>query len=318
MDWRTHQGRKNVAATKTHPRKATHHRILVGTSSWADPGFTDWYPAGLPARSRLAYYAEHFDLVEVNTSFYAIPRPAVVAGWVAQTPDDFTFDFKLFQLLSRHRTTLEKLPRDLRPRTATRNAKVELTTRLERELALRIIDTIAPLREAGKLGALLLQLTPSFGPRSHTLEELDPLVKLFAGYKLAVELRHRGWVSDEQRPRTVEYFRARQLAYVTVDAPTSKHFMAMPALDIVTRPDLAYLRAHGRNTRGYLHGRTVAERFDYDYSNSEVEEIADRALHLAEQATEVHVLYNNNKGDYALRAAERTHGAIAAAQPGVV
>jgi uncharacterized protein YecE (DUF72 family) len=304
-----------VVAIKQHPRNMARHRILVGTSSWADPGFTDWYPEGLPARRRLSYYADHFDLVEVNTSFYAIPRPAVVAGWAAQTPDDFTFDFKLFQLLSRHRTALEKLPRDLRPLTAIRNAKVELNTRLERELALRIIDAIAPLREAGKLGALLLQLTPSFGPRKHTLEELDPLVELFADYKLAVELRHRAWVSDEQRPRTVEYFRSRRLAYVTVDAPTSAHFMAMPALDIVTRPDLAYLRAHGRNTRGYLHGRTVAERFDYDYSDQEVEEIADRALHLAEQATEVHVLYNNNKGDYALRAAERTRETILATRP---
>lgn len=286
------------------------HRILVGTSSWADPGFTDWYPAKLPARQRLAYYARHFDLVEVNTSFYAIPRPEVVASWVDQTPDRFVFDFKLFQLLSRHRTTLERLPRDLR-HLASNGPKVELTAALERALALRIREAIAPLREARKLGALLLQLTPSFGPRTHRLEELDDLVHLFKGYKLAVELRHRDWVTEAEQPRTAQFFRSRGLAYVTVDAPASEHFMAMPPLDLVTRPDLAYLRAHGRNTHGYLHGRSVAERFDYDYSAAELTGIADRATHLAEFASEVHVLYNNNKGDYALRAATGTRAILA-------
>ncbi len=172
---------------------------------------------------------------------------------------------------------------------------------LERELAHRTIDAIAPLKDAGKLGALLLQLTPSFSPRTHTLDELDDLVDLFDGYNIAVELRHHGWVTDEQEPRTEDYFRSHGLAYVTVDAPAGEHFMIMPPLDLVTRPDLAYLRAHGRNTEGYIHGRTVAERFDYDYTTAELKQIAKRAEHLAELATEVHVLYNNNKGDYALR-----------------
>src|SRR5205823_3575184 len=153
-------------------------------------------------------------------------RPQVVASWVDQTPERFTFDFKLFQLLSRHRTTLGHLPRDLR-HLAGNGAKVELTAALERELARRILDAIAPLREAGKLGALLLQLTPSFGPRTHRLEELDLLIDLFDGYRLAVELRHRGWVSETERPATEEFFRSRGLAYVTVDAPPSEHFMAM-------------------------------------------------------------------------------------------
>jgi uncharacterized protein YecE (DUF72 family) len=177
-----------------------------------------------------------------------------------------------------------------------------------------MIDAIAPLRDAGKLGALLVQLTPSFGPRTHTLEELDDMVELFDGYQIAVELQHRGWVTDDEEARTEKYFRSRRLAYVTVDAPAGEHFMIMPPLDLVTRRDLAYLRAHGRNAHGYIHGRTVAERFDYDYSTAELNEIAKRAEHLAELATEVHVLYNNNKGDYALRAAERTQRIVAAAE----
>jgi uncharacterized protein YecE (DUF72 family) len=295
--------RKSVSTRATKARKA---RFLVGTASWADPGFTDWYPPGLPARDRLTWYARHFNLVEVNTSYYAIPTPKVVAGWCDRTPDHFIFDVKLFQLLSRHRTTLDRLPRDLRGLAAVQRGKVELTPVLEREVAHRIIDAVAPLRDAGKLGALLLQLTPAFGPREHSLEELDGVVELFADYKLAVELRHRGWLTGEERETTEAYFRSRHLAYVTVDAPPSEHFTVMPPLDLVTRPDLAYLRAHGRNTHGYLHGKSVAERFDYDYPEAELREIAARAAHLAEGASEVHIVYNNNRGDYALRAATRT------------
>jgi uncharacterized protein YecE (DUF72 family) len=297
--------KRTVAAAKPS------RRILVGTASWADPGFTEWYPEGLPARERLDYYAQHFDLVEVNSSFYAVPQPKVVASWVERTPDDFTFDFKLFQLFSRHRTTLNQLPRELRTTARVVGGTVTPSAALERKLAARIRDVIAPLEEAGKLGALLVQLTPSFGPRTHTLEELDDLTELFGDYKIAVELRHRGWLEADQRERTEDYFRSRRLAFVSVDAPPSEHFMVMPSVDIVTRPDLAYLRAHGRNTHGYIHGRTVAERFDYDYSATELQEIVKRAKHLAKLATEVHIIYNNNKGDYAFRAAERTRARVA-------
>src|SRR5882672_8675362 len=91
-------------------------KVLVGTASWTDPGFIeDWYPPKLPARERLAWYAEHFNLVEVNSSFYAIPSQTVVANWAEQTPPGFVFDLKLPRLLSRHSTPLATLPRGLRP-----------------------------------------------------------------------------------------------------------------------------------------------------------------------------------------------------------
>src|SRR3989442_470343 len=90
-------------------------QILVGTASWTDPGFVaDWYPPKLPPQDRLAWYAEHFNLVEVNSSFYAVPSPTVTARWCEQTPAGFVFDVKLHRLLSRHRTEVKLLPRDLR------------------------------------------------------------------------------------------------------------------------------------------------------------------------------------------------------------
>src|SRR4051795_7082729 len=93
---------RNVRPGSTDPM------IVVGTSSWADPGFVEeWYPEDLPARERLAWYAERFDAVEVNSTFYAVPSPRTVERWADETPDGFTFDVKLHRLLSRHSADLK-------------------------------------------------------------------------------------------------------------------------------------------------------------------------------------------------------------------
>ena len=86
-------------------------KILVGTSSWADPGFVEeWYPPGMPARDRLAWYAQRFEAVEVNSSFYAIQEPGMVARWTEVTPPGFVFDYKLHRALSRHAAQVDSLP----------------------------------------------------------------------------------------------------------------------------------------------------------------------------------------------------------------
>ena len=272
-------------------------RILVGTSSWADPGFVeDWYPRGLPARDRLAWYAERFEAVEVNSSFYAVPEERTVRRWVEQTPDDFVFDYKLHRLLSRHAAPLESLPPDLRDKARTTSrGRVVLRPETELAMAEATLAAVAPLEEAGKFGAFLLQLTPAFSPKDHKLEELDALLEALAPRTIAVELRHRGWVKEERAQQTFEYLSGRNAAFVGVDAPPGDHLTIMPPVDAVTNPKLAYLRAHGRNTDGYLTGRSVAERFGWEYSGEELEEIAGRARNLAEQADFVHVQFNNNR-----------------------
>jgi len=92
---------------------------------------------------------------------------------------------------------------------------------------------------------------------------------------------------------------------VCVDAPPGEHVPIMPAVDAVTRSDLAYVRVHGRNTEGYMSGRTVAERFGWVYADEELSEIAGRAAQLAEDAGEVHVRFNNNRSADAPTAARR-------------
>jgi uncharacterized protein YecE (DUF72 family) len=280
--------------------------IRVGTASWSDPGFiADWYPAGLPARERLPWYAEHFNLVEVNSSFYAVPGAKTVARWCDQTPADFVFDVKLHRLLSRHSTSVKFLPSNLRKWARVHKDKVELTPDLEAALVERFLEGIQPLQEAGKLGALLLQLSPAFSPREYSLSELDDLIEMLHGYRLALELRHREWLTGERLAATVAYFKKRRVALVSVDAPRREHFMVLPPVDVATDPNLAYLRAHGRNAHGFIAGRSVAERFDYDYSTKELREIAGRAEQLAEVVRDTHVIFNNNKSNYAPRAAAR-------------
>ena len=272
-------------------------RILVGTSSWADPGFVeDWYPRGMAARDRLEWYAERFEAVEVNSSFYAVPDERTVRRWVEVTPAGFTFDYKLHRLLSRHSAPLESLPPALRERARTTSrGRVVLSPEIERAMAEEALASVAPLEEAGRLGALLLQLTPAFSPRDHRLEELEPLLEALAPRTVAIELRHRGWVEGERAEQTFGFLADHKAAFVAVDAPPGDHITIMPPVDAVTSPKLAYMRAHGRNTEGYLTGRSVAERFGWEYSDDELEEIAGRARGLAEQADVVHVMFNNNR-----------------------
>ena len=283
-------------------------RILVGTSSWSDPGFVkEWYPQGMAARDRLPWYAERFRLVEVNSTFYAVPDRNTVRRWSEVTPDGFTFDVKVHRALSRHSAPLDSLPPELRDEAKTNErGRVILTPELEEALARRLVEECAPLAEEGKMGAWLVQLTPAFAPRRRKLSELNDLVDALGSHPVAIELRHRGWVSEKRRDDTLAWFSERGVAFVGVDAPPGDHVPIMPSdLDAVTRDDLAYLRLHGRNTDGYLSGTSVAERFGWRYADDELEEVAGRARTLAEQAGEVHVAFNNNRGDDAPTAAQR-------------
>jgi uncharacterized protein YecE (DUF72 family) len=288
-------------------------RILVGTASWSDPGFVEhWYPKKMPAGDRLAWYAQHFETVEVNSSFYSVPDARLVERWCHGTPDDFVFDIKLHQLLSRHSANLKLLPPALQ-KTAEADAKgrVKLTPKIEAAMIDEFRRPLEILHAAGKLGALLLQLSPGFSPKKHQLGELDDLLGALGDYRIAIELRNRNWVEGEQLEATLNFFRQHSATLVSVDAPAEKHFTIMPPdLNAITNPELAYLRLHGRDAHAYTTGKTVAARFNYDYSDEEIEEVADRARELGKEAKEVHVVFNNNALDYAPHAALRMRKAL--------
>ena len=288
-------------------------RILVGTASWSDPGFVArWYPAKMAAGERLAWYAEHFETVEVNSTFYAVPERRMVERWCRSTPDDFTFDVKLHKLLSRHSATLKSLPPALQRRAESdARGKVNLTPEIEQALLDEIVAAVEPMRAAGKFGAFLLQLSPAFSPRKHELSELEGLLARLNPPGMVVELRNRNWTKRENLEQTLAFFRRHATTLSLVDAPNEDHFTIMPSdLNEVTNPALAYLRLHGRNAEAYLRGKTVAERFYYDYREAEIAEVAERARKLAGEAEEVHIIFNNNALDFAPHAALRLRAAL--------
>jgi uncharacterized protein YecE (DUF72 family) len=288
-------------------------KILVGTASWSDPGFIErWYPPKLPATDRLRWYADHFEMVEVNSSFYAVPEARMVNRWDHVTPNNFTFNFKLHRLLSRHTAAKNSLPPAVQKvAEADEKGRVTLTAKLESALLDQIIDSTESLRASGKLGVFLLQLSPAFSPRKHALNELEEIIWRLASSGLVVELRNRNWTEGETLAQTLDFFRQHQIALSLVDAPAEAHFTIMPSdLDEITNPHLTYLRLHGRNADAYLRGKTVADRFNYDYSDEEIGEVADRAQNLARHAGEVHVVFNNNALDFAPHAALRLRAAL--------
>jgi uncharacterized protein YecE (DUF72 family) len=278
--------------------------IVVGTSSWADPGFVEhWYPKGLAARERLPFYADRFDAVELNSSFYAIPARSTVERWDEATPDGFSFDVKLHRLLSHHAAAPKDLPKDLRDEVETNErGRVLPDAALIDEMLRRTAEAMEPLAKADKLTGYLLQLTPGFDPRHNQLEELLPVIDGLRPYPVAVEFRRRSWASPKRLESLLEFLSANDAVFVCVDSPPGEHVPIFPAIDAVTDERLAYMRCHGRNTEGYMHGRSVAERFDYDYSDEELAEIAGRARKLGEEAEQVHVMFNNNARELAPKA----------------
>jgi uncharacterized protein YecE (DUF72 family) len=193
--------------------------------------------------------------------------------------------------------------------------RVVLDPELERAAVEEFLRGIEPLEAAGKLGLLLLQLSPAFSPRHSRLDELEPMLAQLAPRPVAVELRNRNWVVGEQLEQTAQFLAERHASLVAVDAPKSEHFSVMPALNVVTDPTAAYLRLHGRNEHAYLTGKTVPTRFDYDYSDDELEEVKERVADFALQAQVVHVVFNNNRSDYAPEAALRFRRIMGQAVP---
>jgi uncharacterized protein YecE (DUF72 family) len=266
----------------------------------------------MPAGERLQWYAQHFEMVEVNSTFYSVPEPRMVERWCAATPNDFTFDVKLHQLFSFHSTPAKLLPPDLQGRAETdARGRVKSTPNLQEALLQIFLRSMSILRKAGKLGVFLLQLSPSFSPRKHELDELEQLIDMLSDYDLAIEFRNRNWAVGDQLDSTIDFLQKHHAIFVNVDAPASNHFMVMPSdVDEVTNSKVAYLRLHGRNAKAYITGKTVAARFDYDYSDDEIAEAAERSTRLAREARELHVIFNNNNLDYAPRAALRLRKAL--------
>jgi uncharacterized protein YecE (DUF72 family) len=255
--------------------------IQCACGSYADPDYAGiLYPKKFAPELRLSAYAMWFDHLELNASYYSVPKSNAVAKWLNDTPAAFFFDVRLHRVISQS------------PEKSAREGR----------LLNYFLESLQPLIQAKKLGAFLLVLSPNFAPERHRLEELDLLVEKLRPHPLAIELRHRDWIEGEARATTLGWFRKRQVTWVAVDMPRIPGSDIMPAVDEVTNPRLVYLRLHGRNPR-WLEGKSAAEKHTYAYNEDELREIAERVRRLADRAENVRVVANNHARDFAPRTA---------------
>jgi uncharacterized protein YecE (DUF72 family) len=271
--------------------------VRIGTCSWADEALVKhWYPPGLPARERLAYYAERFSTVEVDSTFYRVPTVEMVQGWADRTPPGFVMHVKAFGLMTRHPVRLEQLPPGLRDGMPVDDrGRVDRPSRELRGLVFReFLGALEPLRATGKLGGILFQLPPYVVWKPVSLDYLEWAHDLLGGDRMLAEFRHRSWFEQDVRAEMLRWLEERGIAYVTVDAPRVDAKNVPQTVVAATAP-LAYVRFHGRNAATWnKRGGGAAERFDHLYSEEELREWVEPLRELAGQADEAYAFFNNN------------------------
>jgi uncharacterized protein YecE (DUF72 family) len=278
-------------------------QIRVGTASWTDRTLIEsgWYPpeADTPEK-RLRYYARQFPLVEVDSTYYALPAEQTVAAWTARTPAGFTFNVKAFSLFTQHPTRVAALPTDLRP-AAEKAGKdrvylKDVDPAVADQAWQRFLAALEPLREAGKLGAILLQFPPWFPIGRARKDYIVSCAERVAPRRVCVEFRNKTWMTPDNQSETLDFLAAHQLPYVCVDMPQGYRDSIPPVL-AVTASDLAVVRMHGHSDK--WDSRDIHERFGYRYTDDELKEWAPKVRDLARDAETTHVLFNNCYRDYA-------------------
>jgi uncharacterized protein YecE (DUF72 family) len=277
-------------------------KIRVGTAGWTDKSLIDsgWYPSDVKTpEQRLRYYARQFPLAEVDSAYYALPAEQTAAAWAARTPAGFTFNVKAFRLFTQHPTPVRALPADLRDaagkagkdRVYLKDVGPEVTG----EAWDRFLSALEPLRQAGKLGAVLLQFPPWF-PLSRTGKQyIEACADRVAPRRACVEFRNHTWMTPDNQKETLDFLAARGLAYVCVDMPQGYPSSIPPVLAATS--DLAVVRLHGHS--GHWESKDINQRFRYRYSDEELTRWAGDIQRLAEDATQTHVVFNNCYRDYA-------------------
>ena len=259
--------------------------LRIGTSGWNYPaGKGTWngifYPAAVKERrvkgtarakfDELAYYAEHFDTVEVNTTFYGQPKAAVAQTWADRTPTGFEFSLKLHRSLT-HADISGVPPLDLDAIDEYRRG-------------------IEPLAAAGRIGALLAQFPPSFKQTPEARDYLDALLHRFREYPTAVELRHRSWSDDFSA--TLSLLNSHHAALTQIDEPKFKLSIRQNQLPNIS--GFYYMRLHGRNAQQWWKHDKSEDRYNYLYSANELKPFADTADAARRLVKKFHLYFNNH------------------------
>jgi uncharacterized protein YecE (DUF72 family) len=301
--------------------------IRIGTASWTDKTLIDcgrFYPPGAgSAEARLRFYATQFPLVEVDSSYYALPNARNAQLWAERTPAGFTMNVKAFRLFTGHQTAPSALPVDLRNAlpaalAAKRNLYYkDLPAAMLDELWQRYLQALEPLRAAGRLGLLHFQFAPWLVCNSAGREHVRECVARAEGHELSVEFRNKSWFAPEHAAATLDFEAELDVTHTVVDEPQG-FASSVPQVWQTSNARHALVRLHGRNaaTWGAKGEIPSSERFNYDYPDEELRELAAQILQLARQVKETHVVFNNNHEDQGQRNARTLMGLLGEAALG--
>lgn len=252
--------------------------IQIGLTGWSDHPSITTNP-----QNKLGDYAAHFPIVELDSSFYAIPSQERIQQWLKNTPETFQFIVKAYGPLTQH----------------TRRADETVPLK---QLFHIFRTNFLPLLESGKLNSYLFQFPPYFTCVKENVTYLRNIRSLMGDVPIAVEFRHASWFSPDYQPETLKFLKKYDFIHVVVDQPQTPH-NSVPFVPAVTNPTQAFLRLHGRNYEGWL-GQDQSKdwreyRTLYNYSETELLTLKSTTLSLAKQAKKVAVIFNNNSGGHA-------------------
>ena len=240
--------------------------LWIGTSGYSYPEWVEAgiYPPGTKTGQMLPLYAQEFPVTELNYTWYQMPRAEAVERQRQLVPPGFRFAAKL-----------------------TRTLTHEVDGKTWRAEAAKYRLGIAPLLQARQLLAVLIQLSAGFDRSPKHRSYLGALLDELGDLPLAVEFRNASWANDKVFAELAK----RHVTLVTVDEPELAGLF--PSLDVVTNPELFYVRFHGRNALGWRTGK-MATQFDYDYSDGELQKWMDERLRRLLDAAQTGVLFFNN------------------------
>lgn len=258
--------------------------IKIGLTGWGD--HPSLYSTHLSKKNRLFDYSGHFPIVEVDTSFYAIPSIQNVEKWVSETPEQFQFVVKAYQGITGH----------LRDENPYGN---------DSEMFENFRNSLEPFQKANKLALVLVQFPPWFHCSHKNFEQIRFIRQQLKDFEVAIEFRNNTWYSPSNQKLTIDFLKKYRFIHTICDEPQAG-VGSVPFVMEVTA-NKALVRMHGRNVYGWnasTSGNWREVRFLYDYNDEELKDLAKKIKFIEQQCNEVYVLFNNNSGHHAAKNAK--------------
>ncbi len=284
-------------------------KTRVGTASWTDKTLIKsgtFYPKQVAtAEGRLRFYAEHFDTVEVDSTYYALPAERNAVLWANRTPPGFIFHIKAYSMLTGHPTLVKNIPKVLRQELPTETLEKAQAKEFPKEVVEAAFDmfqeALKPLKTAGKLGCLLFQFPPWFVPSARAYAWIKLVREKLPDHHLAVEFRNRQWIAAREGHGSLKFLKDHAISYVVIDAPWIKGWEG----PVAVTADLAYVRFHGRNFGNWFKkGVATVERYRYLYKEGELKRWADKIKGASWQAEQTFALFNNCYENFGIKNAK--------------